>query len=62
MAEGLTDDDDGWKPPTLEDVVRAHVRRVLESHRARGSGVIGAARELAVARSTVQRMIKRWGL
>ena len=43
----------------LDDVTREHVLRVLARH---GDNATAAARQLGVSRTTLWRMLKRWGV
>jgi DNA-binding NtrC family response regulator len=44
---------------SLDDVTREHVLRVLARH---GENATAAARQLGVSRTTLWRMLKRWGV
>ena len=43
---------------SLEEVTREHVLRVLERHHGNATA---AARQLGLSRTTLWRMLKRWG-
>jgi len=53
---GMRDDPDSR---SLEEVTRDHVLRVLERHRGNATS---AARQLGVSRTTMWRMLRRWGV